>query len=334
MKDSLNNLKNRPHRYGKAEILLYIVGIAIFTATLLALQQLSLAVHWIILPAVLAWGIFYLIFNIFRPLKTSRVNLTSSKISRELRILQISDFHSGSLARAKQAVKIAEDSRIDAVCLTGDIWEKYDDRPARHRGADYLARNLAKKLPTYIISGNHDDTIVKPGFLSRILPIENERGFEFSPRADGDKIGEAQLFGVSMQADGQQDFSSKHKRLDIALAHFPKTASTLLRKNPSLDLALAGDTHGGQVRLPFLGAVFCYGLTFFPELKPEYRYLVRGLADPRRKIKLSLRKTHSLDNRQLLHTCSGAGFSGMPLRTFCPAQVTLISIKPAKMESE
>jgi predicted MPP superfamily phosphohydrolase len=87
----------------------------------------------------------------------------------------------------------------------------------------------------------------------------------------------------------------------VALIHEPDTAD-FVSKYP-VDLQLSGHSHGGQVRLPFIGAAY---------LPPLARKYPRGL-----------RKVGGLT----LYTNVGIGTMGLPLRLNCPPEVTLFTLR-------
>jgi hypothetical protein len=91
----------------------------------------------------------------------------------------------------------------------------------------------------------------------------------------------------------------------VLLCHAPDYADQLL-KDPigrSISLMLSGHTHGGQVRLPVLGALE------LPELGKKY---VEGL--------------FRLGNTQL-YVNRGIGTIGLPFRFNCPPEITLFTLR-------
>ncbi|HWI63425.1 MAG TPA: metallophosphoesterase [Symbiobacteriaceae bacterium] len=91
----------------------------------------------------------------------------------------------------------------------------------------------------------------------------------------------------------------------ILLAHEPDLAD-LVRPEHRVSLMISGHTHGGQVRLPILGAV---------ALPPLGRKYVAGL------------------NRApacQVYTSRGVGVTGLPFRFLCPPEVTLLTLRRAK----
>lgn len=120
----------------------------------------------------------------------------------------------------------------------------------------------------------------------------------------------------SLQIVGYEDLSSgrtpSYQRLHadlregsatIGLSHSPD-AFPAAEGGPSL--MLSGHTHGGQVRLPFLGALI------LPVKYPEYDM-----------------GWFSRDSRRLFVT-AGLGTSLPPLRLLCPPEVVVLTLKPAE----
>ena len=114
---------------------------------------------------------------------------------------------------------------------------------------------------------------------------------------------------------GVDDVIGKHNDLDQTLKNIPSRESTIvLVHEPDyadvvsrrcIDLQLSGHSHGGQVRLPFIGA---------PYLPPLARKYPWGL----RKVRNSL-----------VYTNRGLGTIGFPLRLNCPPEITVVTLRTA-----
>lgn len=197
-----------------------------------------------------------------------------------LSILHLSDWHfSGTIRKEyfEQAAEIASREEVDLVCFTGDLL----DNPAL---VDWLPSTLDRipaRLGRYFILGNHDwysdfqPTRAKLtglgwhdlGSRCEVLEINGRRlaiGGDETPW-----IGEHPTF------PGDADFL-------LLLSHAPDTIAWA--RAQGVDLMLAGHNHGGQVRIPGLGAVFSpslYGCkyasgTFYEA--PTLLHVSRGLA--------------------------------------------------------
>ena len=91
----------------------------------------------------------------------------------------------------------------------------------------------------------------------------------------------------------------------MTVLHEPDPIAKLSDKLP-IDLQLSGHSHGGQVRLPFLGPVV------LPRLGEIYN--------------LGLYQVGSAQ----VYTSRGIGMVGLPLRFNCPPEVTAITLSTCK----
>jgi predicted MPP superfamily phosphohydrolase len=117
------------------------------------------------------------------------------------------------------------------------------------------------------------------------------------------------LCGVADWTSGEMDLNSALQGVDdkiytVMLAHDPWIIYDYEDFVP--DLTLSGHTHGGQVRLPFVGAVVAPGQKLFPDLD-------KGL--------------YNMKQNKLLYIDSGVGTSVFPIRFLNRSQVTLITIE-------
>ena len=93
--------------------------------------------------------------------------------------------------------------------------------------------------------------------------------------------------------------------LRVLVSHWPDYFPAARREK--FDLVLAGDTHGGQVRLPLVGAVV-------------------------RKTRLAQRYAFGLvrEEGSTLYTTSGIGTRSFPLRLFCPPEIVVFELRAAE----
>jgi predicted MPP superfamily phosphohydrolase len=91
------------------------------------------------------------------------------------------------------------------------------------------------------------------------------------------------------------------------MAHEPDYADVIVQhpRGSLVDLVLAGHTHGGQVRLPGLGALI---------LPPMGQKYVHG---------------HFQFNKMQLYVNRGLGTVGLPFRLNCPPEITVITLQSA-----
>ena len=202
-----------------------------------------------------------------------------SPIHEGLKLVQLTDLHLGpvvSPAYLQRVVKIANAQFPDIVVLTGDF--------VTH-SADYgrgVAEILAALEPTYgcfAVLGNHDvwtdaDFIAECLTEAGITVLRNSR-VRLTPRGSALwLLGIEDSGALACTAQGLEPFPWREQQAAMArmLQDIPADeARVLLVHNPDfvellpegrLDLVLAGHTHGGQVRLPGIGAPIvpsCHG---------------------------------------------------------------------------
>jgi predicted MPP superfamily phosphohydrolase len=92
----------------------------------------------------------------------------------------------------------------------------------------------------------------------------------------------------------------------VVLAHNPDTADTL--KQERVDLFITGHTHGGQVRIPFVGT------PVLPVLNKDYSS--------------GLKRSPRGD---AVFICRGVGWSILPVRFLCPPEIALLELVPDEL---
>ncbi|HEX6309795.1 MAG TPA: metallophosphoesterase [Longimicrobiales bacterium] len=183
-----------------------------------------------------------------------------------LRIVLLTDFHTRRAAPAglvARAVRMAMHERPDLIAITGDFAE---NEWGLEQTLEELAR-LKAPLGVYLVPGNHDYSDVGierwHDAVSRRRPLvdlTNRAVYLDVPRnTDGGDYARLCVAGVDDYREGRPRLDSLHVRAQrdftILLAHNPDQAEKSRRGIDRVDLILSGHTHGGQVRLPVIGAV-------------------------------------------------------------------------------
>lgn len=210
------------------------------------------------------------------------------------RIVQLSDLHGSRFgennARLLEAVA-AEGP--DIIALTGDFLDEGETERELPE-LEALVRELSAIAPVYFVSGNHDwasgeaYTLFKTLEAAGAVCLRNEhlrleRGGDSIVLAGVDdpngpaEMAEPDEFVASLRQEAPDSFV-------LLLAHRAYWAE----RYPELDvdLILCGHTHGGIVRLPFVGGLAASNMGLFPEYDaglfelPSYTlFISRGLGN-------------------------------------------------------
>ncbi|HEX6133431.1 MAG TPA: metallophosphoesterase [Longimicrobiales bacterium] len=183
-----------------------------------------------------------------------------------LRIALLTDFHTRRAAPAglvARAVRMTMHERPDLIAVAGDFAET---EPLLESTLDELAR-LRAPLGVYLVPGNHDYSDIGierwHDAVSRrrtLVDLTNRAVYLDVPRQSGDgDYARLCIAGVDDFAEGRPHLDALHVRAErdftILLAHNPDQAERSRRGIDRVDLVLSGHTHGGQVRLPVVGAI-------------------------------------------------------------------------------
>ncbi len=192
------------------------------------------------------------------------------------RIAQISDLHNTTFGEGnRQLIDSVRSFHPNIIVLTGDT---IDSRHTDVAAALQTAQQLQAIAPLYYVTGNHEQRI--PEEAQRLEEGLTEMGAEVLHdrsviiRRKGRKI---RLIGIDdpnyidpkkNAFDNSKKVAKKIKNLykgtefTILLSHRPEIYETYC--STGVDMVLAGHAHGGQVRLPLVGAVYCPSQGWFP----------------------------------------------------------------------
>ncbi|MFC1838725.1 metallophosphoesterase [Thermodesulfobacteriota bacterium] len=239
-----------------------------------------------------------------------------------IKICQITDIHAGPLvprSLIKEGVDIIMVNQPDLIVLTGDfvsgatkfLHTSYGGFKQKH--FDFCMEELGRlnaPLGVFAVLGNHDF------WSGQEVALKIIRGLE--------KIGVQVLRneavplkrkGQSLYLVGVDDYWEESYNLLKALEGVPEDACRiLLSHNPDvnenienlkerIDLIISGHTHGGQIVLPFIGALYIPS-----PFGQKYRAgLVR-------------------DKERKTYVSRGLGLFFVPVRINCPADVSLLTL--------
>jgi hypothetical protein len=226
------------------------------------------------------------------------------------RIAHISDLHhDGDFMNRDhftRAVNVLNKQNADIVLITGDFVSREIDEDNRQSLIDNL-RAIKSYDGVFAVMGNHDykaniaelrDILATSGITDLSNNVYTlERDGALLNIAGVDDVTE-QLADINAVIDRLPDATSP----TILLAHEPDYAD-ISAATGRFDLQLSGHSHGGQIRMPLLGAVY------LPELGKKY-------PDGLYQI-----------NNMLLYTNRGLGVVHLPVRINCPPEITVLTLR-------
>ncbi|MEM8809560.1 MAG: metallophosphoesterase [Cyanobacteria bacterium P01_G01_bin.38] len=246
------------------------------------------------------------------------------------RIGQVSDFQLGmwlhNINAARRSINLLVEERPAAVIISGDFIYKSLPNAEQEisKVLDVLRPLTEANIPTYAVLGNHDYSHKPPieSLGQQIAAALEETGIQVLQNEavvlehpDGDHPDALYLVGVG-------SLVAEHDKVEQALSQLDADSPRIVAMhNPgsfqkfpaeSAPFSMAGHTHGGQIRLPFLP-----DWSWLTLVKQEEVYgdgWIDDYGQPGNRIYV---------NR-------GIGFSDIPIRLNCRPEVTLFTLQSSR----
>ncbi len=244
--------------------------------------------------AVIAIVLCITIYSIIEAqnLTIKKIDVPVNNLKKELRIVQLSDIHVGTIHKEKFLQKIVDATNLqdpDIIVITGDLFD--GSGPLTD---DMLSPLKKLKRPAYFVTGNHENYLGKEKAIAlvkknNITVLDDEAV----------KIKGVELIGLSNPINDLDKRTDKLESLNlgknttkIVLYHMP-----VMQDNA--DLQLSGHTHNGQI---------------FP-----FTLLV----------KLVFKEAYGLfkHDNSYLYVTSGIGTWGPPMRFISPSEIVVLDLK-------
>ena len=244
-----------------------------------------------------------------------------------MRIVQISDLHRKQFGKEQsRLIRAVRAQRPHLIFLTGDILDNTDRDPTP---SFELIREVVKIAECYYVPGNHeawmdrdeyrrwlayledmgvhallnDSVELTPGL--KLYGVEDPDFYEGLSDADTKRFRD-DLFGREEERWALNRRLSELEHYDgvrILLSHRPERLD--LYEKHGIDLVFCGHAHGGQYRLPLIGALGAPNQGFFPKL-------VSGMKQKGGTTEIISR---------------GLGVSMIPIRFLCRPEVVTVTLR-------
>ncbi len=224
------------------------------------------------------------------------------------KIVLLSDFHLHPFTQIEQvkvAVALANEQQPDLVALAGDY--VLEDAESAFELMPAL-NQLQAKYGVFAVLGNHDYWTDSARIKAAFAESESQLLIN-----QGEDLGNGVFVaGVDDCWSGQPDLTAvldnrpSNASFTLLLAHEPDFADQF-SLDGRVDCQLSGHSHGGQIRLPGVGAL----------ILPQYG----------RKYDAGLNQSNGMQ----LYTSRGIGVAGYPYRLNCPPEVTLLTLHAGKI---
>ena len=178
------------------------------------------------------------------------------------RIVQLTDLHNKDFG--DDLTTLIKSLEPDILVITGD-WIGMDD--TNITAAKKQASVLSSIAPTYYVTGNHEAVAkawdeLGPYLLECGIKVLKNKATYWEE--NGEKIQLVGMYDPEFSTHLWRDFAPlvEEELYTVFLFHRPEYFEDAV--GYGADLILSGHTHGGQIRLPLIGAVYAPNQGWFP----------------------------------------------------------------------
>lgn len=168
------------------------------------------------------------------------------------KIVHFTDLHfDGNINKLKRLNNKIEEIDPDILVFTGDLINKVPNKSEKKILIKYLSLMNAK-YNKYFVSGNHDNKLTKE-ILEKANFINLNNSHDLIHSKENEMISITGLDdNIHKRTNIKETYDFKEKKLfNILIMHEPDLIDDVL-KIETPQIALAGHSHGGQVRIPII----------------------------------------------------------------------------------
>ncbi len=264
----------------------------------------------LIFSAVLAFTLIFVWYFGNFTLKTTVEDLTCDKAGEKIKIVLLSDLHSYSFGKDNSKLfKEIEEMEPDLIFTLGDLYSR--NQTDKIPDTMNFLNRLSEIAEVYTVTGDHDDDDC---YKEELRKNKNIKFLDYAYDDIEIKGNSIRIYGIdnvyfSSTFDLHNEFADLDKtKINILLSHIPSIEHY---GDFGFDFIFCGDTHGGAVRLPWLGGLYFNGY-ILPKITYNGKITDKGL--------------YNYENISLFVT-SGLGNYPIPLRFNNRPEICLIKIK-------
>ena len=250
-------------------------------------------------------------------------------------ILHVTDMHIHSFIKHIHKLRDVMDQGCDMFVLTGDCCYQLrlgnpfygQDQDPYHIGLSKQGLALVPQskqaltvcreilndfrcpLGVFAVQGNHDpDEFMDELAQLGVTVLANQTTQIIASNGERFNLCGIRCYGRKAVDIPQAILDMDPSLFTVALSHYPENAEPLAAAG--VDLILSGHTHGGQICMPNGRPVITHSRT-----NNKYAFGLQYIAD------------------SAIYTSRGLGYSFLPIRSFCPPEITRITLfngKPDK----
>ena len=216
-------------------------------------------------------------------LTVNTYNIKTDKLNNNVKFVLISDLHNKEFGENNiDLVNLIKEQSPEFIAVDGDM---VNDTADTREAVTRLLPQLCDIAPVYYVLGNHEksypqyDELIDEIKESNTTFLDNEMVSFTTKNGETITIGGLSDYPYYEYEAPEYDNPARHfldsfieqekDNYSILLSHQPETYFWGL-KDKNIDLMLCGHTHGGLIRLPFVGGLIAPNQEFLPEYDMGY----------------------------------------------------------------
>lgn len=216
-------------------------------------------------------------------LTVNTYNIKTEKLNNKVKFVLISDLHNKEFGENNiDLVNLIKEQSPEFIAVDGDM---VNDTADTREAVTRLLPQLCDIAPVYYVLGNHEksypqyDELIDEIKESNTTFLDNEMVSFTTKNGETITIGGLSDYPYYEYEAPEYDNPARHfldsfieqekDNYSILLSHQPETYFWGL-KDKNIDLMLCGHTHGGLIRLPFVGGLIAPNQEFLPEYDMGY----------------------------------------------------------------